>query len=123
MPCRLSDGRLWGPGTLDMKAGVAMALTALELLTEAELLRREVVLLLNGDEEIGSPASRPIIERIARECAAVYVLEPAQGLAYKTARKGIGNWQIAVKAVAAHAGVTSRRARAPSASWPAPLKR
>jgi glutamate carboxypeptidase len=104
MPCRLSEGRLWGPGTLDMKAGVAMALTALEMLAEANLLRREIVLLLNGDEEIGSPASRPIIERIARECDAVYVLEPAQGFAYKTARKGVGDWKIAVTGVAAHAG-------------------
>ena len=105
MPCRLSGGRLWGPGALDMKAGVAMAFTALEMLAEADLLRREIVLLLNGDEEIGSPASRPIIERIARECEAVYVLEPAQGLAYKTARKGIGDWKIEVGGVAAHAGV------------------
>ncbi len=63
------------------------------------------MLLLNGDEEIGSPASRPIIERIARGCDAVYVLEPAQGFAYKTARKGIGDWKIAVTGVAAHAGV------------------
>ena len=87
-----------------MKAGVAIALTALEILAEANLLRGEIVLLLNGDEEIGSPASRPIIERIAHECDAVYVLEPAKGLAYKTARKGIGNWKIAVTGVAAHAG-------------------
>ncbi len=105
MPCRLSDGRLWGPGTLDMKAGAAMALTAIEMLAETNLLRREIVLLLNGDEEIGSPASRPIIEQIAGECTAVYVLEPAQGLACKTARKGIGDWRIEVKGVAAHAGV------------------
>ena len=104
MPCRLSGGRLWGPGTLDMKGGVAMALTALEMLAEANLLRREIVLLLNGDEEVGSPASRPIIERIARECGAVYVLEPAQGPAFKTARKGVGDWKIAVTGVAAHAG-------------------
>jgi glutamate carboxypeptidase len=104
MPCRLSEGRLWGPGTLDMKGGVAMALTALEMLAEANLLRREIILLLNGDEEAGSPASRPIIERIARECDAVYVLEPAQGFAYKTARKGVGDWKIAVTGVAAHAG-------------------
>jgi len=88
-----------------MKAGVAMAATALELLIEARLLRREIILLLNGDEEIGSPASRPITEDLARECSAVYVLEPAQGLAYKTARKGIGDWHIQVKGVAAHAGV------------------
>ena len=105
MPCRLSDGRLWGPGTLDMKAGVAMALTALEILAEAELLAGEVVLLLTGDEEVGSLVSRSIIEQTARECGAVYVLEPAQGLALKTARKGTGGWRIDVHGVAAHAGV------------------
>jgi len=105
MPCRLADGRLWGPGTLDMKAGVAMALTAIEMLAEAGLLRREIVLLLNSDEEVGSPVSRPITERLAAGCAAVYVLEPAQGLACKTARKGTGNWRIDLTGIAAHAGV------------------
>jgi glutamate carboxypeptidase len=88
-----------------MKAGVAMALSAVEMLTEASLLEREIVLLLNSEEEIGSPVSRPITEKLARECAAVYVLEPAQGLAYKTARKGTGNWRVEVKGIAAHAGV------------------
>ncbi len=105
MPCRVSGGRLRGPGALDMKAGVAMAFTAIEMLAEADLLRREIVLLLNSDEEIGSPVSRPITEALARTCEAVYVLEPAQGLAYKTARKGIGDWRIAVAGIAAHAGV------------------
>jgi glutamate carboxypeptidase len=105
MACRVADGRLWGPGTLDMKAGVAMALTAIEMLTEAGQLDREVVLLLNSEEEVGSPVSRPITERLAAESSAVYVLEPAQGLAYKTARKGTGNWRIDIKGIAAHAGV------------------
>jgi glutamate carboxypeptidase len=105
MPCKQSEGRLWGPGTLDMKAGVAMAFTALEMLSEAGGLKREIVLLLSGDEEVGSPASRPVIERLAAECARVFVLEPAQGLAYKTARKGTGEWRIEVTGVAAHAGV------------------
>jgi glutamate carboxypeptidase len=105
MPCRVADGRLWGPGTLDMKAGVAMALTAIEMLSEADMLNHEIVLLLNSDEEIGSPASRPITEKLARECSAVFVLEPAQGLAYKTARKGTGNWRIDIQGKAAHAGV------------------
>jgi glutamate carboxypeptidase len=105
MPCRIEDGRLWGPGTLDMKAGVAMALTAIEMIVEARLLNREIVLLLNSEEEVGSPVSRPITERVAAECGAVFVLEPAQGLAYKTARKGTGNWRVNIQGVAAHAGV------------------
>lgn len=105
MPCRVAEGRLWGPGTLDMKAGVVMALTAIEMLGEAGLMEREMVLLLNTEEEVGSPVSRPITEGVARECEAVYVLEPAQGLAYKTARKGTGNWRIEIQGVAAHAGV------------------
>ena len=105
MPLRVAEGRLWGPGVLDMKAGVAMAFTAIGLLAEADLLHRQIVLLLNSDEEVGSPVSRPITERIASECAVVYVLEPAQDLAYKTARKGTGNWRIDVRGIASHAGV------------------
>jgi len=110
MPCRIAPDaagqvRLWGPGTLDMKAGVAMALTAIEMLAEAGLLDREIVLLLNSEEEIGSPVSRPITESLARASSAVYVLEPAQGLACKTARKGTGDFRIAIRGVAAHAGV------------------
>ena len=110
MPCRLGPDdagktRLWGPGALDMKTGVAMAFTAIEMLIDAGLLNREIVLLLNSDEEVGSPVSRATTERLAAECARVYVLEPAQGLAYKTARKGTGNWRIDVTGVAAHAGV------------------
>jgi len=105
MPCQVRDGRLWGPGTLDMKVGVAMALAAIEILIEANLLEREIILLLNSDEEVGSPVSRPITERAAVGCEAVFVLEPAQGLSYKTARKGTGNWRVDIKGVAAHAGV------------------
>jgi len=111
MPYRVKDGRVWGPGTLDMKAGVAMGLTAIEALRQTEQMRRPVVFLLNSDEEVGSTVSRPLTEKLARECAAVFVLEPAQGLegAYKTARKGVGGYTLRVEGVAAHAGVDFER--------------
>jgi glutamate carboxypeptidase len=104
MPWREDDGKLYGPGVLDMKSGVVMALEALAAL-DALGMQRPVTLLLNSDEEIGSPFSRAITEKIARQCSAVFVLEPAQGLAYKTARKGIGHYTLRVEGVAAHAGV------------------
>ena len=115
-PCRIApdaqgQSRLYGPGTLDMKAGVAMAFTAIEMLQEVRPSGQEIILLLNSEEEIGSPISRPITESLAQQCRAVYVLEPAQGLAYKTARKGTGNWRIAVHGLAAHAGVDFTRGR------------
>jgi glutamate carboxypeptidase len=104
MPFCIADGRAYGPGVLDLKAGVAMALTAVELLAD-EL--RPTVMLLVSDEEVGSADSRELTEQIARECAAVYVLEPAQGPkgAYKTARKGVGRYVVRVSGVAAHSGV------------------
>ena len=107
MPLRVTRDRISGPGVLDMKAGVAMALTALESLGELKLLERPVILLLHGDEEIGSPVSRALTERVAVRCESVYVLEPAQGEsgAYKTARKGVGQYRLAVQGRAAHSGV------------------
>jgi glutamate carboxypeptidase len=104
MPWRQADGRYWGPGVLDMKAGVVMALAALSTMSEMKL-SRPATLLLNSDEEVGSPISRAITERLALESAAVLVLEPAQGLAYKTSRKGVGQYHVEVTGIAAHSGV------------------
>jgi glutamate carboxypeptidase len=108
MPWRETDARYWGPGVLDMKAGVVMGLTALTTLREIKL-SRPVTLLLNSDEEVGSPISRSITEKLALESAAVLVLEPAQGLAYKTARKGVGHYHVEVTGVGAHSGVDFER--------------
>jgi glutamate carboxypeptidase len=107
MPFRVKGGRVFGPGVLDMKAGVAMALTSLAILKENQALTRPVVLLLNSEEEVGSPVSRPVTEAIAPQCEAVFVLEPGQGRngAYKTSRKGTGDYMVRVTGVAAHAGV------------------
>jgi glutamate carboxypeptidase len=108
MPWREAEGRYWGPGVLDMKAGVVMALAAISTLREMKSTR-PVTLLLNSDEEVGSPISRPITERLALESAVVFVLEPAQGLGYKTARKGVGQYHVQVTGVGAHSGVDFER--------------
>ena len=108
MPWREHDGKIYGPGTLDMKAGVVMALTAISVLKEANFLR-PITLLINSEEEIGSEVSRPITERLAKESSAVFVLEPAQGLALKTARKGVGHFDIHVTGIGAHSGVDFER--------------
>lgn len=108
MPWREQDGRYYGPGVLDMKAGVVMALAATRALDQIGV-SRPVTLLLNSDEEVGSPVSRPITERLALASEAVLVLEPAQGLACKTARKGIADYRLQVTGVAAHSGVDFAR--------------
>ena len=113
MPWREAGGKIYGPGVLDMKAGVVMALEAIAALRQLDSqglgTMRPVTLLLNSDEEVGSTISRPITESLARKCAAVFVLEPAQVLAYKTSRKGVGHFGLKVQGVAAHSGVDFER--------------
>jgi glutamate carboxypeptidase len=108
MPWSEREGRFYGPGVLDMKAGVVMALAAIRSLGPGDL-KRPVTLLLNSDEEVGSPVSRPITVKLALASSAVLVLEPAQGLACKTARKGIADYHLHVTGVAAHSGVDFAR--------------
>jgi glutamate carboxypeptidase len=108
MPWRESGGRLWGPGVLDMKTGLALYLSAAKLLCELDLpVAREVVLWVVSDEEVGSEISRPHTERLAKESTAVLVAEPGTGLEgkLKTSRKGIADYTVLVRGRAAHAGV------------------
>ena len=108
MPCRIANGRLHGPGVLDMKSGVALMMSAIEALKAWHgTLPRPVTVFLVSDEEVGSSSSRQTTKALARESAAVLVLEPAAGSrgAVKTARKGVGDYTLTVKGVAAHAGL------------------
>lgn len=108
MPCKIENGRLRGPGVLDMKSGIALMLHAIEALQAWHgQLPRPVTVFLVSDEEVGSYSSRKTTEALAKESAGVLVLEPAAGLrgAVKTARKGVGEYRLRVKGVAAHAGL------------------
>ncbi len=109
MPCRVARGRVWGPGVLDMKSGIALAFHVMSALLEwgGGKLPRPVTLLFVSDEEIGSASSRSITERLARQASAVLVLEPAYGLngAVKTARKGVGGYTLQVTGKSAHSGL------------------
>jgi glutamate carboxypeptidase len=108
MPFRQKNGRLWGPGVLDMKSGIVFFLFAARALRELDVpVARKVVLQVNADEEVGSESSRPLTEEAARSSSAVLVLEPGTGLEgkLKTARKGVGDYTVTVKGRASHAGV------------------
>jgi len=108
MPCRLGNGRLWGPGVLDMKSGIALMMYAIRGLQEWNgQLPRPVTVLLVSDEEVGSDTSRAITEDLAKRSSAVLVLEPSYGHkgAVKTARKGVGEYALKVTGVASHAGL------------------
>lgn len=110
MPFRIEEGRAYGPGIYDMKAGLTIFLDAI-----AERVKkrpRPIWALFTSDEEIGSPTSRTLIEDLARQCAYALVLEPpmADG-SLKTARKGVGRYLLAVEGKAAHAGVAPQEGR------------
>src|SRR4051812_28516322 len=104
----IEDGRvLGGPGVADMKGGLAVLLAALKAVEASPLAERiGYELVINSDEEVGSPGSAALIERAAQGKKAALTYEPA-ALPDGTlagARPGSGNFSIRVEGRSAHAG-------------------
>jgi glutamate carboxypeptidase len=108
MPLTLKQGKLYGPGTYDMKAGLVITLFALEALQALEITPIvPPVWLVNSDEEIGSEESTSHIQRLAQRADRVFVMEPSLGATgkLKTQRRGVGQFTVRVQGRAAHAGL------------------
>lgn len=101
-PWQVDDGIAGGPGCFDMKAGLVQLFHGLATLDDLSGL----TILITGDEELGAPSSRSLIEAEARAARAGLVLEgSAPGGALKTARKGVALYSLTVTGRAAHAGL------------------
>lgn len=108
MPVCLTDGRLHGPGTLDMKGGLTQIVFALRALRDLGLEPPLTpIVFVNADEEVGSPDSRKWVRRLAKAATRAFVAEPSMGPdgLIKTARKGVGRFEITIRGRAAHAGL------------------
>ena len=104
-PVRIDGDKFYGPGLYDMKAGVYMAMTALEHVTKNETCNLPVTFILVPDEEIGTHSCSDIIAEYAKQNKYTLVFEPArEGGKVVTSRRGTGDIFITVHGKSAHAG-------------------
>ena len=100
-PFHVEGDRASGPGTFDMKSGIVQALHGLTTVADLD----GTTVLLTSDEELGSPTSSALIRELASGAQAALILEPAEGGALKTGRKGVTIYGIEIGGRAAHAGL------------------
>ena len=111
MPFRIRGGKAYGPGAMDMKAGIVCGLFALDALHAlGHKPSSPIVFLLDSDEELSSRASYRFVRKEALKSRVALVLEPAADLkgSLKTARKGVGEFHLVVEGRSAHAGINPR---------------
>ena len=110
MPFYISGQKVFGPGVLDMKAGLVMILFALKALHVLNIpLQKKVAVFINTAEETGSEASAEMIKNLSRRSAFVLCLEPAlPGGALKTRRKGRLVIRLEARGKAAHSGTPEK---------------
>ncbi len=106
MPFYVQGNRLYGPGVLDMKAGLVMALTALRALHSLNIRpQKRITVFVNSAEETGHAAALDLIRKLARKASLVLCLEPAlPGGALKLERKGRLVVRLDVRGRSAHGG-------------------
>lgn len=110
-PFTVEGDHVKGPGVFDMKASHVMTLYALKyLISQNNDAYKNVIIIINTDEEIGSISSRALIEATAKEAEHVLIMEPAD-LAGNvvTGRKGGGKFFLKIHGISAHSGVAPEK--------------
>ncbi len=105
-PVRMDDDVITGRGTADMKGGLVIMLAALRALEESPFASQiGWTVLINPDEEIGSPGSAPLWQELAKKADAAFLFEPTfPDGSLVSSRKGSANYTVVIKGKAAHAG-------------------
>lgn len=112
-PFSIKDDRAYGPGVIDMKSSHASLLYAIKALMHEGLIGyKDIKIVINSDEEIGSPSSKCMIEREAKGKKYALVMEPARkDGSLVSARRGKGNYTLIVEGRAAHSGIEPEKGR------------
>lgn len=110
-PFKIEGNKGFGPGAADMKSGIVVAYFAIKFIIENTDVKPNITVILNTDEEPGSPTSRHVIWREAKKAVMCFIMEDSVGGSITTERKGVGIFTFTCKGKAAHAGAEPEKGR------------